>query len=122
MQWQSPSKAYETVVEIPASQNNHTDPDTDPALACVPASAGALVGIGPLLHSMLWPLEVHPVMPVHWSASAMNETQMRDGGWAGSVERPDTEVPSHGCHNGKIALCYCCGNSGAGVLTEGNIS
>lgn len=42
---------------------------------------------------MLWPLEVHPVMPVHWSASAMIEMQMRDGGRAGSVERPDTEVP-----------------------------
>lgn len=85
-------------MEIPASQNNHTDPDTDPALECVPALARALVGIGPLLYSMFWPLEVCPVvfwkvMPVHWSTSAVDKMQMRDLGQVGSVERPDTEVP-----------------------------
>lgn len=88
MQPQSPSKAYETEVEIPVSQNNHIDSDTDSALACAPALARALVGIGgirPLLHSMSWPLEVCPaifwkVMPVHWSVSAMDKMKVRDGG------------------------------------------
>lgn len=85
-------------MEILASQNNHTDPDTDPALARVSALARVLVGIGPLLHSMFWPLEVCPVvcwkvMPVHWSASATDKIQMRDGGRVGSVERTDIENP-----------------------------